>query len=271
MRLRILSLKFVEQRRRWVSWVLSFATLCLALAFGAPARSQAPPLPAPSLAEAARNARQEQSNSTKQQKIITNDDVELQPLLSRASAIPPEASSKKEAKAPLPGKAGCDNSDAERITAEMRATQEERDQIRSALAYQPKIISDGDVDMQNFKAGSSGIDAEATPLSQTEPVAPARVTEVKLDQKIASLKDALRIACGSPADAGTQRKLDSAEQQLKLLQQEFALDQAVYYSKPNYSEDTAGKDKLDAEQQQIESLQAEIERLKSELPAPKTN
>jgi hypothetical protein len=49
------------------------------------------------------------------------------------------------------------------------------------------------------------------------------------------------------------------------LQQEFVLDQAAYYSKPNYSEDTAGKDRLNAQQQQIEYLQAEIERLKDKL------
>jgi len=49
------------------------------------------------------------------------------------------------------------------------------------------------------------------------------------------------------------------------------LDRAAYYSKPNYAGDSAGKDKLDAEQEQIESLQSEIERLKDELAASKTN
>jgi len=32
-----------------------------------------------------------------------------------------------------------------------------------------------------------------------------------------------------------------------------------------------GKAKLDSEQQQIQSLQSEIDRLKEELPPPKTN
>lgn len=91
-----------------------------------------------------------------------------------------------------------------------------------------------------------------------------------LEQKITALKEATRIACDSPEDAEIQRKLGAAEQQLKLLQSEFALDQAAYYSKPNYADDTTGKAKLDAEQEQIQSLQSEIERLKDELATSKT-
>ena len=91
-----------------------------------------------------------------------------------------------------------------------------------------------------------------------------------LEQKITALKEAARIACDSPEDAGIQRKLDAAEQQLKLLQSEFALDQAAYYSKPNYADDTTGKAKLNAEQEQIQSLQSEIERLRNELATSKT-
>ena len=269
MKLLVLTLEFMERRMRWLSWALSFATIFLGLAFDAPAWSQG--TSASSLVEAARNARDQQSTSTKQPRVITNDDVQSQPSLPGASAIPVQPSSKKEAKVPVPAKTGCDNSDAQRISTELRTTEEQRNQIRSDLAYQPKIISDDDIDMQNFKPGSSGIDAGATPLSQTEPVAPARVREVELDDRIALLKDALRIACEPPRDAGIQRELDSSEQQLRLLQQEFALDQASYYSKPNYSEDTHGRDRLDGEQQQIESLQVEIERLKSELSAPKNN
>jgi hypothetical protein len=87
-----------------------------------------------------------------------------------------------------------------------------------------------------------------------------------LEQKITALKEAARIACDSPEDAAIQRKLDATEQQLKLLQSEFALDQAAYYSN---ADDTTGKAKLDAEQEQIQSLQSEIERLKDQLAMSK--
>jgi len=67
-----------------------------------------------------------------------------------------------------------------------------------------------------------------------------------------------------------QKQLDSAEKELKLLQREFDLNQAAFYSKPNYAQDTAGKATLDAARQQIEFLQSEIQRLKDEIPPPKT-
>jgi hypothetical protein len=89
-----------------------------------------------------------------------------------------------------------------------------------------------------------------------------RIEEVSLDEKIASLTRALRIACDSPKDAGIQTELDGAEQELKeVMQREFDLDQNAYYSKTNYAADTAGKAKLDAEAQQVHFLQSEIERL----------
>jgi hypothetical protein len=125
--------------------------------------------------------------------------------------------------------------------------------------------------LKNFKSGSSGLAFGSPPPLQSQPQSPARVNEVILEERIASLKQASRIACDSPNDARIQKKLDSAEKELKLLQSEFDLDQAAYYSKPNYAEDTPGKARLDTEQQQIESLQSEIERLRGELSPPKTN
>ena len=253
------------------------------VALAAPARSQTPPAPAPSIVDAARNAREQKSNSTVHPKVITNDDLAPQPAPPTASpaesaaqspstpATAQEPSAQKTAGVVPAEKTGCDNPDAQGIQMELQAAEAERDQLRSDLSYQPKIISDNDVDMSNFKPGGSGIDMGSPALSQSQPQAPARVDEVILDQKIASLKEALRIACGSPEDAPAQRDLYSAQQRLALLEQELSLDRAAYYSKPDYSDDTAGKAKLDAEQQEIESVQAEIERLKSELAASKTN
>jgi len=248
----------------------------LTLALRTSARSQEPAEPAESVVDAARNAREQASNSTLRPKVITNDDLGVLPSSPSAPANPPKPSSKSPSENPTaeraPESAGChDPEEDDKLKQDLQATQEELDQIRRELSYDPKVISDGDVDMNNFKSGSSGLAFGSPPLSQSQPQAPARVTEVMLEQKLAAMKDASRIACDSPEDAEIQRKLDSADQQLKLLQSEFALDQAAYYSKPNYSGDSAGKAKLDAEQQQIESLQFEIERLKDELAAAKAN
>jgi hypothetical protein len=250
----------------------SFTTITfLALAFGAPVGSQEPPHPAESIAEAARNAREQKSNSTKHPKIVTNDDLGVQSSVPSTSPSLPESSSTSVAEVPKPQAAECDNPDAERVKAELLATQAEQDQIRHELSYHPVVISDGDVDMKNFKPGKSGLDVGGPPLLESKPLVPARVAEVNLDEKISSLTRALRIACDSPKDAGIQTKIDSVEQKLKVLQREFDLDQAAYYSKTNYAADTAGKAKLDAEAQQVQYLQSEIERLKGELAASKAS
>jgi hypothetical protein len=248
---------------------LIFAFLVLSLA--APARSQGPPPPAESVAEVSRNLREHKPSSTKHSKIITNDDYPMQGSVASTSAPPPQSSSIKEAEVPKPPAAGCDNPDAEALKTDLQATQDEQDQIRRELSDHSKVISNGDVDLTNFKPGFSGLDVGSPPLLETRPPIPARVTEVQLEEKIASLKRALRIACDAPEDAKIRAKLDHAEQELDLLQRQLALDQNTYYSKPNFAEDSAGKARLDAELQQKRDLQSEIERLKSELLAPKTN
>jgi hypothetical protein len=243
--------------------IIMFAFLTLALS--APTRSQEEPS---SIVQAARNARERQSDSSNPPKIYTNDDFSPQSLLPSALA---ESSPKQAAAAPTPQTADCNNADDERVKGEIQAAQEELDQLRQVLNSDPKVISDGDVDMKNFKPGSSGLAMGSPALLQTEPQAPGRVQEVMLEERIKSLKEASRIACDSPEDAEIQGKVDSAEQQLKLLQRQLELDQSTYYSKTNYSQDSSGKARLDAEQQQIESLQSEIERLRNELSVPKTN
>jgi hypothetical protein len=245
------------------AWRLTIVFLTLALS--SPARSQESLHPAGSVVEAARNARERKANSTNHPRIFTND--ELGGPYSAPSPSP-ESAPANGAEVPKPP-AGCDNPDAERLKAELQAAQQEQDQVRRETSNNPIAFSGGTVDMKNFKPGSSGVDLGGPPLIETKPPIPARVEEVSLDEKIASLTRALRIACDSPEEAGIQAKLDQAEQELSVLQRHFDLDQGEYYSKTNYAADTAGKTRLDAEQQQIQELQSEIERLKSELAASK--
>ncbi len=243
----------------------------LAIAFGAPVRSQEPPHPAESIAEAARNVREHQSNSTKHPKIFTNDDLGAQYPVPSTSLSPLESSSASVAEVPKPPAAECDNPDADRLKADLLAAQAEQDQVRREVSYNPLAISGGNVDMKNFKPGSSGVALGGPPLLETKPPVTARIEEVSLDEKIASLTRALRIACDSTKDAGIQTELDGAQQELKVMQREFDLDQAAYYSKTNYAADTSGKARLDAEAQQVQYLQSEVERLKGELAAAKPN
>jgi hypothetical protein len=248
------------------------AIALLALALVAPARSQDPPPTAEAIAKAARDAREHKANSTGNSKILTNEDFIAQSLVpSPPPTAAPDSPSAKEAEVAKPHSAGCDNPNAERLQAELLAAQAERNQLRSDLSSQPSVISNNDVDLKNFKPGSAGLNVGAPALLETQSPNPARVEVVTLEEKVDSLKRALRIACDSPEDAGIQAKIDTAEQELNSLQRQLALDQDTYYSNPNRAGDTAGKAKLDAELEQEQALQSEIERLKSELSAPKPN
>ncbi len=268
--------------------VLPLSLAFLVLATGEPARSQEPPKPAESIVDAARNARQRKSNSATPQVVFTNDDLAVQspPLVPPAVSSEPAApaspdSAPKQANAaapkpsvapvpPPPATTDCHNPNEERLNSELQAAQEELDQLRRELSYNPQAISGPDVDMTNFKSGSSGLAFGSPPLQQSQPQAPARVDEVILEQRVASLKEASRIACEPPKDAAVQKQIDSAENQLKLLQREFDLNQSAYYSKSDYAQDTAGKAQLDAQQQEIDSLKSEISRLKDAIPTPIT-
>ena len=235
----------------------------LALVFATPALSQQP---SPSVAQAARNAREHKAHSAKAAKIFTNDDVDAERSLAGDSALVPPAST-DSAKISNPLSKDCDNPRAEGLKLDLQDAQQELDQVRRELSYQPTVISGNNLDLQYFKPGNSGLSVGAPPLSNVMPPLPARVTAVEIEQRIENLKNALLLVCSSPEAASVQSKLDQAEQHLSLLQRQFALDQDTYYSRTGYAQDAAGKARLDAEQQQILSLQSEVDRLKNELAA----
>jgi len=258
-------------RGRLAPLFLCALDLFLIHAISAPALPQEPAPASESVADAARMARERKprSDSTKPTKILTNDDLGTAPAPATPIAPGDTAASEKES-TPGPSEAAkpiCPNANEQRINSELQAAQEELDQLRRELSANGPVISNGDVDLSNFKPGSSGVSFESPPLLQATPQAPGRVKEVELGEKVAALKKAARIACGSRQEAKIQEQLDSAESQLKLLLRQFNLDQSAYYSKPDYAGDTTGKARLDAEQQQIQALQEEVDRLREQLPA----
>ena len=282
--------RVLRRARLWAS-LLPITLASLALAAGPSTRAQESPEATGSLTDAAKAAREQKAGAAKQVKVITTDDlVPPAPLAveagnaaapssktqtnrtaakaptGQAAAVKPSESTTTQTEEPAEKK-NCENPDDQRLQEELQAAQEERDQLRRELNADPLVISGGNVDLTNFKSGGSGVAFGSPPLSQTRPQSPARIQEVELNERIASLERAMKIACDSPDDAAIQRKIDDAERQLKMLQQEFALDRNAYYSKPNYADDTAGKAKLDAEQQQIDEAQSEIEQWKQELTA----
>jgi len=69
-------------------------------------------------------------------------------------------------------------------------------------------------------------------LLDSEPPAPARIAETEVEERIDYLKKALRVACEPPEAARIQIAIYEAEDELNLLERQFALDQDDYYSVP---------------------------------------
>ncbi len=166
----------------------------LALASAVPARPRQSPSTTQSVVEAARNTRERIANSTRHPKIITNDDLVVQYSLPTA-AVPLQSATTE---APTPPATGCDSPEAKRLKTELQATQQHLDQLRHELYSQAQVISGNDLDLTHFKPGYSGFFVGAPPLLNTQPPSPARVTEAELDDKVASLTKAVRLACEYP-------------------------------------------------------------------------
>lgn len=112
--------------------------------------------------------------------------------------------------------------------------------VQSAVAEEPKL------------AGAPDARAQAAPGVPNITSANAAAKDEKkerLKKELTDLKEQIK-----------QSLMD-----MDLLQRESRLDQDAYYSQPNYGSDTAGKQKLDDEKQQISNKQDEVARLKAKL------
>jgi hypothetical protein len=142
--------------------------------------------------------------------------------------------------------------------AARRAREKKKNQGKPA-----KVITDETLDVKKGDVQSAvaeeprmpaGPDAQAQPASGTAKT-PAADSATQADEEKRLKKEI----------AAVKEQLKEALSDLELLQRENRLDQDTYYSQPNYSGDTAGKQKLDDEKQQISDKQDEIARLKTKL------
>ena len=263
--------KISKSFRAGLSVLLLSMLVILAGAFAEPARSQESPTQTDSVADAARNARQRKANSARHPKIITNADLDVHHPILNVLALHVPSSLSDAAEAPALRTAGrCDSPEAQRLTRELQAAKQELAHLRGELSYQLPVISNHDLDLKYFRPGNAGLNVGSPPLLDSQPPAPARIAQVEIEDRIASLQKALRIVCEPPEAARIHIQIDDLEQQLNLLRRQFALDEDSYYSKTNFKEDTPGRARLAAEQLQIHDLQVQIEQLNQELAALKT-
>ena len=112
--------------------------------------------------------------------------------------------------------------------------------VQSAVAEEPKIAG---------APGAANQSANGTANPAASDAKTQAAQDDKLKKEIAAAKERLKDALGD----------------LDLLQRENRLDQDTYYSQPNFAGDTAGKQKLDDEQQKMSDKRQEIDRLKAKL------
>jgi hypothetical protein len=250
------------------AWTILAAAL---MTFVVPGRAslQEAQRPMESVAEASRNAREHKARSVTQARLFTNEDVGAQNPASNGSGSA-EGTGNAAAQESTTPAGGCRTPEAARLQAELQATNQELDQVRSEFIDGTPVISGNNLDVKSFQPGYAGLDVGAPPTLDSTPPVSARLSALQLEERISALNKALRIACEPPEAAQIQVKLDEAEQELELLERRFALDNEAHYSKPNYFEDTAGKAQLDAESQEIENKRSEIARLREELAAVKS-
>src|SRR5260370_2832754 len=129
-----------SRTRVWSPSAASLVVAVLALSFAAPARPQESQ-PAQSTVEAARNAREHKTNSTRHSKIITNADLgeERSAAIDSALLQPPSTNA---AAAPNPSPAGCDNPESAALKMELHpaAAPHTLDQLPPELSSHPTLI-----------------------------------------------------------------------------------------------------------------------------------
>lgn len=149
--------------------------------------------------------------------------------------------------------------DSQSVAEAARRTREKKkDQTKAT-----KVITDETLDVKKGDIQSA--------VAEEPKMAEASEEKAQPSSSPANVGAASSAAKGDKAEklkkdlAAAKEQLKDALSDLDLLQRENRLDQDTYYSQPNYGADTAGKQKLDGEKQQISDKQQEIERLKAKI------
>jgi hypothetical protein len=118
-------------------------------------------------------------------------------------------------------------------------------------------------DLQTAKAAEPGVSTEAAaPVAAPAEAGPSAPAAPPAKAASPEKKD----SSDSSAEATSMKaQLEELQKELDLLQREVPLERDNFYSKPDYTHDTAGKAKLDALMQQVTDKQQDVAALKTRL------
>jgi hypothetical protein len=129
-----------------------------------------------------------------------------------------------------------------------------------------KVITDDDLDKGNIKPGAQGLTLDAPPKLETQPPTPEAVADAAANS-VAADPATVVTASDDPEVVKLKEAIADAEKDAELARRELALQQDTFFSNPDHEHDIAGKAKLDALEQEINSKQQEIDRMKTRLAA----
>jgi valyl-tRNA synthetase len=166
----------------------------------------------------------------------------------------------------LPAAALAQSQDSQSVAEAARRAREQKkksDKPAKVITDETLDVRKGDVQSAVAEVprmpGSSDAQAKPTPGAANAPAAAganaanSSSTQASGDEKLKKELEALK------------KQIKDAQSDLDLLVRLYNLDNEAFYSKPDYAGDTAGKQKLDDEKQQISDKRQEVERLKAKL------
>ena len=146
------------------------------------------------------------------------------------------------------------------------AARRSREQSKSATKPS-KVITDDDLDRKNIKPGAQGLTVDAPAKLETTP--PTADSVAAAASSPSAVPDAATAAAATddPEIAKLKESIATAEKDADLSRRELALEQDTFLSNADHEHDPAGKARLAALQQEIDSKQQDIDRLKMRLAA----
>src|SRR5260221_2570455 len=166
----------------------------------------------------------------------------------------------------LTGLAGSAFAQSQDASAQSVAEAARRSREKKKAGVKPaKTLTDDDLPPAPPASSADAKAAANAAKTEDSAAAPPAAAAAKPADAASIEKAKLEHAANVAALDRAKKSLVQSEEELDVMQRKAKLDSDSYYSKPDFSGDTDGKAKLDAEAQEITSKQADIETLKARV------
>jgi hypothetical protein len=155
----------------------------------------------------------------------------------------------------LPAASFAQSQDSQSVAEAARRAREQKKKPEKPA----KVITDDNLEVKKGDVQSATAEQlrmPGTPDTQGQPAAANAPSSLNQTEKASDNAKEL---------AALKEQIKQAQGDLDLLQRQLSLEQDNYFSKPDYTHDTAGKAKVDGIKQQVGDAQQALDRLKAKL------